>query len=108
MNSLQTPRLSIVIVTYNSAGHIDGCLRSLVEHPPAIDHDITVVDNASSDGTANAIRAQWNGVHVIDAGGNLGFARANNLGMRETSGELILLLNPDTVTRPGALDTLVA
>jgi GT2 family glycosyltransferase len=101
------PRLSIIIVTYNSMGHIDECLRSLVENRPAIDHEIVVVDNASTDGTAAALRARWNGVRVIDAGANLGFARANNLGIEQTFGELILLLNPDTSIPAHAVDMLL-
>jgi GT2 family glycosyltransferase len=101
------PRLSIIIVTYNSMGHIDACLRSLVENRPAVDHEIVVVDNASTDGTAAAIRARWNGVRVIDAGANLGFARANNLGIQQTFGELILLLNPDTSIPAHAVDILL-
>ncbi len=107
MADLGMPRLSIIIVTYNSMGHIDECLRSLVEHRPAVDHEIVVVDNASTDGTAAAIRARWNGVRVIDAGANLGFARANNLGIQQTFGELILLLNPDTSIHARAVDRLV-
>lgn len=101
------PRLSIVIVTYNSRADADACLASLVRHRPAIDHDIVVVDNASPDGTASFIRERWPAVRVLDAGGNLGFARANNLGIRETAGELVLLLNPDTLIGPDAVDALV-
>ncbi len=66
-----------------------------------------MVDNASADGTAAIVRAEHPQVRVIDAGGNLGFARANNLGIRATGSELVLLLNPDTVPEPGALDALV-
>jgi len=106
-DTLHMPRLSIIIVTYNSASDIDNCLESLVEHPPAIDHEIVVVDNGSNDGTLPAIRARWGGVRVIDAGANLGFARANNLGIQQTSGPLILLLNPDTSVPGGAIETLV-
>ena len=102
------PRLSIIIVTYNSADHIDACLRSLIDNSPALDHEVVVIDNASTDGTAAAIRARWNGVRVIDAGANLGFARANNLGIQQTFGPLILLLNPDTSVPAGAIDTLVS
>jgi GT2 family glycosyltransferase len=105
---LQAPRLSIIIVTYNSTAEIDACLGSLVQHPPSIDHEIVVIDNASHDGTAAAIRSRWHGVRVIDAGANVGFARANNVGIQQTSGSLILLLNPDTSIPAGALDTLVA
>ena len=102
------PRLSIVIVTYNSLTHIDGCLRSLTDSPPHVEHEVIVVDNASPDGTAAAVRTRWSGVTTIDAGANLGFARANNLGIRRSAGPLILLLNPDTVIPPGAIDILVS
>ncbi len=105
---LTLPRLSIVIVTYNSRAHIDRCLSSLVEHPPTIDHETVVVDNASTDGTAADIRQRWTGVRVIDAGANLGFARANNLGIQQTYGGLILLLNPDTIVPTGSIDRLIA
>lgn len=101
-------RLSIVIVTYNSRADLDACLASLVTSPPHNEHEIVVVDNASIDGTAARVRERWRTVRVIDAGRNVGFARANNLGIRQTSGELVLLLNPDTVVPKGALDALVA
>src|SRR5262245_28529156 len=106
--SLSMPRLSIIIVTYNSTADVDGCLGSLVQHPPSTDHEIVVVDNASTDGTAAAIRSRWHGVRVIDSAANVGFARANNVGMQQTFGSLMLLLNPDTSVPAGALDTLLA
>jgi N-acetylglucosaminyl-diphospho-decaprenol L-rhamnosyltransferase len=106
--SLSMPRLSIVIVTYNSIADINACLDSLMRHPPSTDHEIVIVDNASTDGTAAAIRSRWHGVRLIDAAANLGFARANNIGIRQTFGSLILLLNPDTSVPAGSLDTLVA
>jgi GT2 family glycosyltransferase len=101
------PRLSIVIVTYNSIAQIDACLASVASTVPPIDSETLVVDNASPDGTAHAIRQRWPGVTVVDAGANVGFARANNIGIRRSSGELLLLLNPDTVLRPGAIGRLV-
>jgi len=103
-----TPRLSIIIVTYNSTPDIDACLGSLVQHPPSIDHEIVVVDNASTDGTAATVRSRWRSVRVIDAGANVGFASANNLGIQQTVGSLVLLLNPDTSVPEGSLDRLVA
>lgn len=108
MSSHSIPRLSIVVVTYNSRAYVDTCLQSLTRMPPALDHDIIVVDNASPDGTAAAVRERWPAIRVIDAGGNLGFAAANNIGIRQTSAELVLLLNPDAVVRPAAVDRLVA
>ncbi|NOT43925.1 MAG: glycosyltransferase family 2 protein [Acidobacteria bacterium] len=102
------PRLSIVIVTFNSVPDIDRCLASLAAAPPATSHQIVVVDNASPDGTAAHVRQRWPRVTVLDAGGNTGFSHANNVGIRATRGELILLLNPDTVVPAGALDALIA
>jgi N-acetylglucosaminyl-diphospho-decaprenol L-rhamnosyltransferase len=103
-----TPRLSIIIVTYNSTADIDACLGSLVQHPPSTDHEIVVVDNASTDGTAATVRSRWRSVRVIDAGANVGFSSGNNLGMQRTVGSLVLLLNPDTSVPAGSLDRLVA
>ncbi len=100
-------RLSIVIVTYNSIDDVDDCLAALARHPPRIDHDVVVVDNASPDGTGAAVRQRWPSVRVVDAGANVGFARASNLGIRQSSGDLILLLNPDTAVGPGAIEALI-
>ncbi|MDA1184112.1 MAG: glycosyltransferase family 2 protein [Acidobacteria bacterium] len=102
------PRLSIVIVTYNSHDQIDACLSSLSTHPPSMEHEVTVVDNASGDGTVAAVQQGWPDVHVIETGRNLGFAAASNAGMRKTSGEFVLLLNPDTRVTAGAIDALTA
>ena len=99
--------VSIIVVTYNSREHIDACLESLTRHPPRIGHDTLIVDNASPDGTAAAVRRRWPAVDVIDAGANVGFARGSNIGIRHTSAPLVLLLNPDSEVRPGALDALV-
>ena len=104
---MDMPRLSIVIVTFNSRSHVDACLRSIADSRPAVDHEIVVIDNASTDGTPALVRERWPVVRVIDAGANLGFARGNNLGFRQTFGELVLLLNPDTRVRDGALSSLV-
>ena len=102
------PRLSIVIVSYNARADLERCLNSIVAARPVVDHEIIVVDNASSDDTQAALRARWIGVKLIDAGRNAGFAAANNIGIRQSSGELVLLLNPDTIVPPGAIDALVA
>ena len=102
------PKLSIIIVTFNSKRDVDACLASITGQPQGIDYEIVIVDNASRDGTAAYVRERWPGVHLFEAGGNVGFARANNLGIRGTFGELVLLLNPDTIVPPGALGALAA
>ena len=99
--------VSIVIVSYNARAELEACLASLASHRPALPHDITVVDNASNDGSADAVRAGWPAVQVIQRPVNEGFARANNVGIRATRGDLVLLLNSDTIVPAGAIDTLV-
>jgi N-acetylglucosaminyl-diphospho-decaprenol L-rhamnosyltransferase len=106
-SSDRVPRLAIIIATYNSAADIGRCLTSLRTSPPQVAHDITVVDNASTDATVAIVRERFSGVRVIAAPRNVGFAAANNLAILQTSGELLLLLNPDTVVGAGAVDTLV-
>jgi len=101
------PRLAIVIVSYNVRADLARCLDSLVAATRACPASITVVDNQSSDGTLGWLREAWPAVHVIDAGGNLGFARANNLAIRATTSDLVLLLNPDTEVPADALAGLV-
>jgi hypothetical protein len=99
--------LAIVIVTFNSAQEIDACLQSLVGHTSPFPTTITVVDNASKDGTAALVRANFPSVQVIESGGNIGFAKANNVGIRATTSDYVLLMNPDTVAPPAAIQTLV-
>jgi hypothetical protein len=101
------PDLSILIVSYNAKRDLEHCVRSLHEHPPLLGHEVVVIDNASNDGSADAIRSQFTGVRVIPLTANVGFARANNEGIRRTTSELVLLLNSDTVVPEGAVDQLV-
>src|SRR4029078_357268 len=98
--------LSIVIVSFNARADLQGWLLSLKEAPPAMDHEIIVVDNGSADGSAEAAE-RIPGVRVIRLGQNAGFAAAHNAGIREGRGDLVLLLNSDTLVPPGALDRLV-
>lgn len=99
--------LSIVIVSFNAREELERCLGSLRASPPSCAHEILVVDNASTDGSAAAAR-QHNGVQVIDAGANRGFAAANNIGIRASRGTDILLLNSDTLVPPQAIDVMRA
>lgn len=100
------PELSIIIVSYNTRADLERCLASLNKPPPAVSNDIIVVDNQSNDGSAQAA-VRFPRVRVLDAGANRGFAAACNLGFRESDGDMVLLLNPDTVVPPGAVDGLV-
>jgi GT2 family glycosyltransferase len=98
--------LAIVIVSFNARPHLEHCLASLTAAPPALPHDIIVVDNASADGSVAAVRRGWPQVKVIAESTNRGFAAANNTGIRASQGALVLLLNSDTIVPPGAIDRL--
>jgi GT2 family glycosyltransferase len=100
--------LAIVIVSYNTRSDLENCLQSLHDHPPQVSHEIVVVDNASRDGSVDAVRARWPDVTLLALTSNLGFAAANNAGIRRTESELILLLNSDTIVPEGAIDRLIA
>ncbi len=100
-------KVSIVIVSFNAREDLGRCLAALRDARPVATTEIIVVDNASTDGSADLARSQAE-VRVLDAGANVGFARANNLGIRSSRSELILLLNSDTIVPAGAIDALVA
>jgi GT2 family glycosyltransferase len=99
--------LSIIIVSFNAKTDLERCLASLRDAPPVATHEIIVVDNASTDGSVDAAR-RWPDIQVVESGGNLGFARANNFGIRRSQGSTLLLLNSDTVVPAGAVDRLLA
>ncbi len=101
-------RLAIIIVSYNSRSDLETALRSLTEPAPAVPYEIVVVDNASTDSTPAYIRERWPRIRLIASESNLGFAQANNLGIRNTSSELVLLVNPDTIVKGTDVDRLVS
>lgn len=88
--------LDIVIVSYRGSELLRRCLASLREHAAAASATITVVDNASGDGTAEMVAAEFPEVRLLRQSRNLGFARAQNIGIRAGSGAAVLVLNPDT------------
>jgi GT2 family glycosyltransferase len=100
--------LAIVIVSHNTRSDLENCLLSLHQNPPRLTHDIIVIDNASNDGSVDAVRSRWPGVRVVALDKNVGFARANNIGIRQSASELVMLLNSDTLVTADAIDRLVA
>lgn len=100
--------LSAIVVTYNSRDCVAACLRSLGRARGALAMETLVVDNASADGTVAEARAADPAARVIETGDNLGYAKAVNRGIRESSGEYVLVLNPDCDVAPGALSALHA
>jgi GT2 family glycosyltransferase len=90
------PHLSVIIVNYNGAHFLRGCVESLRDALTCIDHEIIVVDNASVDGSCALLEQEFPDVRLVRSELNLGFAGGNNLGVTYARGELLLLLNNDT------------
>ncbi len=100
--------MSIIVVSYGTREMTLACLASIVRETRAAAYEVLVVDNASPDGSAEAIAAAHPSFRHLPQMRNLGFAAANNLAAELAQGEYLLLLNPDTVVLDGAIDKLVA
>jgi len=100
--------LTIIVVSYNTCALTLACLDSIAAETRNIAFEVIVVDNASSDGSPVALRQHALGQHLIALNENIGFARANNLAALGARGEMILLLNPDTLVLDRAIERLKA
>lgn len=105
---MSNPDLSIVIVNWNTRDLLRQCLSSLTDAVGDLDHEVLVMDNDSADGSLAMVASEFPAVAAENSGGNLGFARANNLALPRTRGRHVLLLNPDTICPAGSLAALVA
>jgi len=101
-------KLSVVILCWNDRQVIADCLHSIFATTRATEFEVIVSDNGSTDGSIQFIRENYPQVQVIENGQNLRFAKANNLGIRASRGEYILILNPDTIIHDGTLDRMVS
>lgn len=102
-----SPHVSIVIVNWNTCDLLRDCIRSILAETRS-PHEIIVIDNASADGSAAMVAAEFPEVSLIANADNRGFAAANNQGLRIAKGRNLLLLNPDTVILDGAVDRMLA
>jgi N-acetylglucosaminyl-diphospho-decaprenol L-rhamnosyltransferase len=100
--------LSIVIVNWNSVGFLRKCLASVYANTQDVSFEVIVIDNASFDGCEEMIQNEFPLVRFIQSQVNLGFARANNLASEQTTGKVILFLNPDAEVIGLALQCMVA
>ena len=103
---VQIMDISVVIVGWNAKHYLELCLDSLADSATCRSMEIIVVDNASTDGSAEMIAAQFPAVKVIRSEENLGYPRGCNVGIRESQGRYIALVNPDVQILPGCLDSL--
>lgn len=94
--SARSEELSIIIVNWKSANYLRTCLMSINREIRGISYEVIVVDNGSYDGAAEMVKRTFPSVRYIQSARNLGFSKANNLGYRYASGEVLLFLNPDT------------
>lgn len=100
--------ISVVIVNYNMKELVADCLRSIFADPPGAGCEVILVDNDSSDGSAEYLKEKFPDVNIIKNSENAGFARACNQGARAARGEIVLFLNPDTEANGAALDQMAA
>ena len=100
-------KLSVVIVSYNVRELLTACIDSVVKASEGIDAEVFVVDNKSADDTVEVISRDYPWIHLINNKENLGFSKANNIAIRQSEGEYVLLLNPDTVVAEGTLRGVV-
>jgi GT2 family glycosyltransferase len=103
----QAIAVSAIVVSYNTRQMTIDCLRSLYADLGDLSAEVFVVDNASTDGSADAIREQFPSVHLIANRENRGFGAANNQAMSICRGDTILLLNSDAFPRPGAVSAML-
>lgn len=101
-------KLSVIIVNWNTGELLGRCLEAVFTTLPTKQAEVVVVDNASSDGGLEGAELRFPDMQLIRNDENLGFARANNQGIRRSTGAHVLLLNPDTEVLPGALAEMMA
>jgi GT2 family glycosyltransferase len=98
--------ISVVILSWNDKRYLEECLASLSQAPTSRSTEIIVVDNASTDGSPELVKAAFPAVKLIKNPENLGFSNGNNVGIRASAGKYICLLNSDIKVLGGCLDTL--
>ena len=98
--------ISIIYVNWKSEAYIKESIDSVYEHTRGLQFEIIVVDNASPSGNVDMLKEHFPQITLIKSEKNLGFAGANNLGFQNSSGEIILFLNPDTKLMNPAIDAM--
>lgn len=100
-------KLSIVILCWNDRKVICDCLESIFAGTRSVDLEVIVSDNGSTDGSPELVRCKYPSVRILENRANLGFGKGNNVGIRASNGEYVLILNPDTIVHESSLDRLI-
>jgi len=103
----ENPLLAIVVISYNTLEMTLACIESVIKETHRYPYELFVYDNDSKDGSEEAIAKQFPNVNLVASKDNIGFARANNVVIKELNHQYVLLLNPDTVVLDGAIDKLM-
>ena len=108
VKDLKDTYLSIIIVSWNTREYLLSCLKSIFDEEETEGWEVVVVDNGSGDGSGSEVKKAFSLVHLIQNETNRGFAGAVNQGLQKASGRYLLLLNPDTRVRKGAIERLIS
>src|ERR1700733_13853453 len=103
MNDDLVPEASILIVSFNTRDLLRECVQTVQRESSGVSYEIIVIDNASRDGSADMVEAEFPEARLIRSQINLGFAAANNRGFEIARGRYIVLLNSDAFLCPGTL-----
>jgi N-acetylglucosaminyl-diphospho-decaprenol L-rhamnosyltransferase len=105
---MSRPAVSVIVVSHGHAAFLPTCLASVYASWPGEDLEVFVVANLRDDGSAELVRESFPRAHLIENERPRGFAANNNAALRRSRGRYLLLLNPDTELRPGALEAMMA
>ena len=101
-------KLTVIIVSYNVRHYVEQCLNSLSRALSGIEAEIYVVDNHSKDNTVEKLTRYFPDINIVASNHNLGFSRANNIAIKQSEGEYVLLLNPDTFVGENVISECLA
>jgi hypothetical protein len=104
---LKSIDVSIIIVNYNTRKYLGSCIRSISDAVGELNYEVIVVDNNSNDGSVGFIQKKFPKIKLLVNAENIGYARANNQGLKLACGNFVLLLNPDTVILDNAIQKMI-
>src|SRR4030095_2598799 len=102
-------KLSVVIICWHDWKGLKDCLESIFRETNELDFEVIISDNGSTDGSIENVRKEFGrpNLRIVENGGNLGFSKGKNAGIKVTTGEYVLILNPDTIIHDGGLQKWV-